>query len=94
MNTLSPHRFGLALGASAALFYLACVLFMAVAPDAIVVWVFNSLLHGIDIASIVRERVSLSQSAAGIAGTFLSGYLFGAVTAWVYNLGIAKPGNE
>ena len=90
MQTLSPIRFGFALGMTGALFYVSCMAFMAIAPDAVVIWIFNGLLHGIDITSILRESVPFTQAVAGIASTLLGGFLFGAIAAWGYNWGLGS----
>ena len=94
MHKLSPIRFGTALGLAGAAFYVGCIMFMAIAPDAAVVWIVNSFLHGIDVQSIMRENVPLQQSLAGILGTFISGLLFGIVSAWIYNLGRKRAGAD
>ena len=90
MQKLSPVRFGVAVGASGALFYVACMIFMATAPMETVTWISNSLLHGVDIKSIMRESVPLSQSIVGILSTFVGGLIFGSLTARIYNFGMGK----
>jgi hypothetical protein len=86
MQKLSPIRFGVALGIAGSVFYLACMVFMATAPSDAVTWFSNSLLHGVDIKSIMRESVPVLQSLVGIASTFVGGWIFGWLTATIYNI--------
>jgi hypothetical protein len=83
-------RFGIALGAAGAIFYVGCMIFMATAPMDSVIWLSNSLLHGVDVKSILRESVPLPQSIVGILSTFAGGWLFGSLTACIYNYGLGK----
>lgn len=46
---------------------------------------FNSLLHGLDTASIVRMDVPLWEAVLGILQTFVLSWLIGACIAAVYN---------
>ena len=90
MQKLSPMRFGIALGVAGAIFYVVCMIFMAVTPHNDVVWLSNALLHGVDIQSVMRESVPLVQSLAGIASTFVGGLIFGSLSACVYNFGLGS----
>lgn len=85
---LSPIRLGTAFGIAGALFYVACMIFMAFAPPDFVVWLSNSLLHGVDINSVMRESVPMQQAMVGVACTFVGGFLFGAITGLAYNAGL------
>jgi hypothetical protein len=90
MQKLSPLRFGVAIGAAGTLFYAACMVFMATVPMETVTWFSNSLLHGVDIKSIMRESVPLPQTIVGILSTFVGGLIFGSLSACLYNFGL-KP---
>lgn len=90
MNRLSPWRFAFAAGASVAVAYLACVIFMAVTPHETVVWLANCMMHGLDSSSIMRDSVPMADAAVGIVTTFVSGWLFGGMFACLHNLGLAK----
>jgi len=46
---------------------------------------FNSLLHGLDVSSIVRMDIPLWEAAIGITETFVLGWLIGACVAGFYN---------
>jgi len=93
MTILSPIRFGLAIGIAGSLFYVGCMVFMAMMPAETVTWFSNSLLHGVDITSVMRESVPLPQSLAGILSTFVGGWVFGALTASIYNIGLGNKNN-
>ena len=86
-NKLRPTRLGFAVGATGVLFYLGCMLTMATVPRSQVIVFFNSLLHGFDIAPILRESVPPIEVILGIVGTFVLGWIAGAVVALCYNIG-------
>lgn len=54
MQTLSLRRLGFALGAGFALVYLGCVFVMLTAPKEAAIRFFNSILHGVDVTTIMR----------------------------------------
>jgi hypothetical protein len=87
--TLSPRRFGFAFGATGVLFYLGCMLTMSTVPREKAIIFFNNLLHGIDVAPILRQSVSPTEVCLGIIGTFVLGWFAGALIALFYNLGSA-----
>jgi len=87
METMNVKRAGLAFGCTGALLYVGCALLMMMAGSAGTVKLFNSLLHGLDVSSIVRMGVPLMESLLGLVGTFLLGWLIGACIAWTYNMG-------
>ncbi len=93
--TLHPKRLGLAFAVSAGVFYLGCVLVMALAGPAALVGFFNGLFHGVDLAPIMRDKVGLWTTVTGLINTFILSWLFGALVAVVYNLaaGSSKKGN-
>ena len=90
MRTLSAKRFGFALGASGAVLYVACVFAMLTVPHEAVIRFFNSLLHGWDVTHIMRWDIPWWEPILGILETFILGWLFGAVIAVFYNLGMGK----
>jgi len=87
MRTLSPTRFGFALGAAWALCYLGCMFVMATVPQEVAIRFFNSLMHGIDVAPIMRWEMPWWEMVVGILEVFILGWLFGALIAVFYNLG-------
>ncbi len=90
MHTLSIKRFGFALGATAALLYLGCVLIMLTVPHEAVTWFFNSLLHGWDVAPIMRWDIPWWEAIIGVLETFVLGCLVGAMFAVLYNAGTRR----
>ena len=54
MNRIHVTRFGFAVGASLAILYVGCVFVMASVPQDAAVRFFNSLLHGLDVRTIMR----------------------------------------
>jgi len=83
---LSPRAFGFAFGATGVLFYLGCILTMSTVPREKAIVFFNSLLHGIDVAPILRESVSPAEACLGLIGTFVLCWFAGAFIAMFYNL--------
>ncbi len=57
MQKLSPLRLGVAFGAASVVFYVGCMIFMAMVPSESVAWISNSVLHGVDVTSVMRESV-------------------------------------
>jgi hypothetical protein len=90
INTLNPRRLGLAFGLTGVVFYLACILTMCTAPHDKQVVFFNSLLHGLDVAPVLRTSVPPGEVALGIISTFVLAWFAGAMVAGFYNWGAVK----
>ncbi len=86
---LSPRRFGFAFGATGVLFYLGCMLTMSTVSREHAIMFFNSLLHGIDVAPVLRQSVSPAEVCLGIIGTFVLGWFAGALIALFYYVAAA-----
>ncbi len=54
---------------------------------------FNTLLHGLDVSSIIRTEIPLSEFFIGIVASFILGWLTGAIVAWVYNFSLRSNHN-
>ncbi|MCB1095994.1 MAG: hypothetical protein KDN22_10510 [Verrucomicrobiae bacterium] len=67
-------------------FYLGCIVTMSTVPREKAITFFNSLLHGLDVAPILRAEVSFFEVALGIVSTFVLGWFAGAMIAGFYNL--------
>lgn len=87
MHTLSIRRFGFALGAVSALLYLGCMFVMLTVPKQAVIRFFNSLMHGVDVAPIMRWDMPRWEAIIGVLEIFILGWLVGAAVAMFYNLG-------
>lgn len=85
MQRLDIKQFGSAVGTTLALLYLGCALVMAVAGRDAAIAFFNSLLHGVDVTSIIRMDLPLWEAAVGLVETFILGWLSGAAVAAIYN---------
>ena len=88
---LSPIRLGLSFGVTGVVFYLGCMLTMALVPHSQVLVLSNSMLHGFDVAPILRTSVPIGEAVLGLIATFIGGGLAGSVIAGFYNLGLRKP---
>jgi hypothetical protein len=86
MNRINIKKFGLAFGLTGVLLYLGCMILMfTVGHDGTVVF-FNSLLHGMDLSSVIRMDIPLWEACIGMIETFVLGWLIGACIAAFYNL--------
>lgn len=88
---LSPIRLGLSFGATGVVFYLACMLTMAIVPHAQALVLYNSMLHGFDVTPILRTSVPIGEAALGLIATFIGGGLACSLIAGFHNLGLRKP---
>ena len=84
-TTINVKKIGLATGLTGALLYLGCAIVMATVGHDGTVKFFNSLLHGLDVSTIVRMNVHLWEAGVGIVETFILGWLIGACIAGFYN---------
>lgn len=89
-STINAKKFGFAVGITLALLYLGCAIVMVTVGHAGTVKFFNSLLHGLDVSTILRMNVSIGEAAIGLVETFVLGWLFGACIAAFYNSSISK----
>ena len=85
MNYISIRKFGLAFGITGALLYFGCALTMLILGHDSSVKFFNTLLHGLDVSSIVRMNVSSGEVIIGLIQTFILCWLIGACIAGIYN---------
>ncbi len=92
--SLSPRRFGMAFASAAGLFYLGCVLIMALAGPENLAFFFNGLFHGLDLSPILMESVDVLTTLTGFVNTVLLTWLFGAFVAVVYNVSKRLDGRK
>tara|TARA_R110002111_G_scaffold30947_7_gene63564 strand:- start:550 stop:882 length:333 start_codon:yes stop_codon:yes gene_type:complete len=91
MNTpINVRKFGLAFGLTGTLLYAGCMLLMITVGHSGTVDFFNSLLHGLDVSSIIRMDVPLWEAGIGIVQTFILSWLIGACIAGFYNATLPK----
>lgn len=90
MNHIDIKRFGLAVGTTLAFLYLGCMFVMATTGTDTTILFFNSLLHGIDVTTIIRNDMPLWEALMGIVEIFVLGWLTGATVAAIYNVSLGK----
>ena len=90
MNYISIRRFGLATGFTAAILYVGCIIVMQTVGHDRTVSFFNTMLHGLDVTSIIKMDLSPWEEMLGIVQTFILGWLVGALIAGVYNATFKK----
>lgn len=90
MGAIDIKRLALAFGTTFSLLYLGCVLVMSTVGREASILFFNSLMHGLDVTSIIRMNMPLWEMILGIIEIFIMGWLIGATIASIYNLGSKK----
>lgn len=85
MDHIDVRRFGFAFALTGVLLYGGCLIAMNLLGRAGTIRFFNSLLHGIDTASIVRLNIPAWEAILVLVQTFLLGWLVGACVAGIYN---------
>ncbi|TAH40096.1 MAG: hypothetical protein EYC69_11855 [Bacteroidetes bacterium] len=88
MNRIHVKKLGLAFGLTGTLLYLGCITLMLTVGHDGTVRFFNSLLHGLDVTTIIRMNVPLWEAILGIIQTFILAWLVGACIAGFYNASI------
>ena len=78
MNHFSIRKLELALGITGTLLYFGCAVVMLTLGHDSTVKIFNSLLHGLDVASIIRMDIPLVEVLPGLVQTFIISWLIGA----------------
>lgn len=86
MTRISVARLGFAVGATFSILYMGCAIAMMTLGREGTIIFFNSILHGIDVATILRIEMPLSEMAIGFAEVFILGWMTGATIASFYNL--------
>lgn len=90
MNRIDVKKFGLSFGLTGALLYCGCILVMATVGRDGTVAFFNSLLHGLDVSSVLRMEIPFWEAVIGIIETFIFGWLVGASIAAFYNASLKE----
>jgi len=90
MNHIIIKRFGLAFGLTGALLYFGCALVMLILGTDSIVKFFNTLLHGVDVSTIIRLEISPVEALLGLVQTFILCWLIGACIAAIYNVSFNK----
>ena len=85
MNILDVKKFGMAFGATFGLFYLGCVIVVMSSGKEGIVFLYNTLLHGIDVSSIIRTEMPIINMIIGLVEFTIFGWLLGATIASIYN---------
>lgn len=82
---LKASALGYAFGLTVVFYYLLCMLLMWMGGAEVTATFFNSLLHGLDVHSVMRMRVPLGETLMGLILTFMLGWLAGYLVAVLYN---------
>lgn len=90
MNHISIRKMGLAYGVTGGLLYFGCTLTMLMLGHDSMVKFFNTLLHGLDVSSIIKMNISTVEVLTGLVQTFILCWLIGACIASIYNISFNK----
>ena len=93
MKLINIRKLGLAFGITGALLYFGCTLTMLILGHDRTVKYFNTLLHGLDVSSIIRMDIPLVEVLTGLVQTFIISWLIGACIAGIYNISFNKKNN-
>ncbi len=85
MGRVESKKFGVAVGFTVALCYLFRIIIMLTTGEQGTIKFFNSLLHGVDISSIIRMDVPFWETILGLLQTFIIGWLIGFCISVIYN---------
>lgn len=85
MKSINPIRLGWAFGVTFTLMYLGCVIVMMMVGHDGTVLLFNSLLHGVDVSTVIRMDMPFWEMCMGLCLTFLIAWFAGATVGSVYN---------
>ncbi|MDW7710605.1 MAG: DUF5676 family membrane protein [Deferrisomatales bacterium] len=89
MSKLDVKGTSCALGTSCAVLYAACVFIMLTVSKDVVIRFFNSIMHGLDVTSVMRWDMPWWEAVLGTLQMFILGWLVGALFAVLYNLAAA-----
>ena len=67
MGAINAKKFGLAVGLTFAILHLGCVMVILFAPRETTIAFFNTLLHCLDVTSILRTDMSAKEMAYGFS---------------------------
>ncbi len=90
MGAINIKRFGLAVGLTLVFLRLGCIIVFLMTTREQAVVFFNTLLHGIDVSSILKTEMSVLEMIFGLIQIFVLGWLTGATIASIYNFSCNK----
>ena len=85
METLNPNKIGLSLSLTFGALYILCFVLFAVIPKEWVIALANSLMHGIDVSTIVTQTKSIGSVILGLISWLFIGFASGYIFSMVYN---------
>lgn len=90
MGAIDVKKMGLAVGLTLVILRLGCIIVFSALSHEQAVSFFNTLVHGIDVAPILKSEMSVQSMIYGLIQIFILGWLVGATTASTYNLQLTK----
>ncbi len=87
---IDVKKFGLAVGATFTLMYFACIIVVMTVGTQGVIFLFNTFFHGVDVTSLIRTSMPISNMIIGFVEIFVLGWLMGASIAAIYNFAVGE----
>ncbi|MGE0269408.1 MAG: DUF5676 family membrane protein [Candidatus Omnitrophota bacterium] len=94
MDVINVKKMGLAVGLTASFLHLGCVVVILFTSRDTTITFFNSLLHGLDVTSVLRTDMSVKEMVYGFIQIFVLGWLTGASVASIYNFHFIRFDNR
>ncbi|HEX2787545.1 MAG TPA: DUF5676 family membrane protein [Ignavibacteria bacterium] len=88
MYKINIKKFGLAFGTTSGLLYLGCAILLSILGKEQTVFFFNTLLHGIDVSTIIKPTMSFGIAVIGLIESFILGWFVGVCIAAIYNFSL------
>lgn len=82
---VDAHKVGLGLAITSVILYFACLLFVLLAPEGVVVFVSKSIFHAIAASGMMGSTISMVSVITGFAVVAVYSYAAGALFAVIYN---------
>lgn len=94
MDVINVKKLGLSFGLTFAFLHVLCVSVVSFASRETTIMFFNTLLHGLDVTTVLRTEMSALEMIYGFFQIFILGYFLGASIASIYNFHFMRFDNK
>lgn len=92
-NKLNPKAVSFSLASVAAILYIICAIFFAIAPGLTLTF-FKDMFHGLDITKIARTGTPIGSVTAGFVEIVISALVIGWLFTVIYNWLLVRKNNQ
>ncbi|HLD19421.1 MAG TPA: DUF5676 family membrane protein [Candidatus Nanoarchaeia archaeon] len=85
MEDIKVAKAGIAGGVTGALLSIVCLVAVFALPIEAEIWIANSIMHSIDVSTVTKTTLSLTEALFGVFLAFAIGWFIGTFFALVYN---------